>query len=271
MGRMEDAVFFKEFIRMADDAWHMGWHESNGGNLSYRIREDEIRSVEDSFDPDDWKDIGTGLKGLAGEYFLVTGSGKHFRNISHDPADSLGVIEIDETGERYRQVWGYKNGGRPTSELYSHLMNHEVRKNIDEKCRVVYHNHPSNVIALSHILPLDPVVFTKELWGIMTEVPIVIPKGIGVLPWIVPGSRELGEATVKQIEKFDAVIWAYHGMFIAGRDFDQAFGTAHAVEKAAGILMAQISSGSKKLGGITKDQFKQLDRAYDLGMAEEYM
>ena len=35
--------------------------------------------------------------------------------------------------------------------------------------------------------------------------------------------------------------------------------------------MAQISSGCKKLGGITKDQFKQLDRAYDLGMAEEYM
>ena len=66
MGRMEDAVFLKEFVRMADDAWHMGWHESNGGNLSYRIREDEIRGVEDSFDSDDWKDIVTGVKGLAG-------------------------------------------------------------------------------------------------------------------------------------------------------------------------------------------------------------
>ena len=31
-----DAEFVQEFIRMANDGWEQGWHERNGGNLSYR-------------------------------------------------------------------------------------------------------------------------------------------------------------------------------------------------------------------------------------------
>ena len=30
-----DAEFVKGFIRMANDGWEQGWHERNGGNLSY--------------------------------------------------------------------------------------------------------------------------------------------------------------------------------------------------------------------------------------------
>ena len=37
------------------------------------------------------------------------------------------MIELDDKGENYRIVWGLVNGGRPTSELPSHLMNHEVK------------------------------------------------------------------------------------------------------------------------------------------------
>ena len=33
-----DAEFVQGFIRMADDGWQQGWHERNGGNLSYRVR-----------------------------------------------------------------------------------------------------------------------------------------------------------------------------------------------------------------------------------------
>jgi hypothetical protein len=33
-----EAEFMKGFIRMANDGWEMGWHERNGGNLSYRIK-----------------------------------------------------------------------------------------------------------------------------------------------------------------------------------------------------------------------------------------
>lgn len=33
-----EAEFVKGFIRMCDDGWNQGWHERNGGNLSYRVK-----------------------------------------------------------------------------------------------------------------------------------------------------------------------------------------------------------------------------------------
>ena len=41
---------------------------------------------------------------------------------------TVGIIEIDETGEQYRICWGLLDGGKPTSEMPTHLMNLEVRK-----------------------------------------------------------------------------------------------------------------------------------------------
>ena len=58
-------------------------------------------------------------------------------------------------GENYRIVWGLVNGGRPTSELPSHLMNLEVKKKKNPNYRVVYHAHTTNIIALTFVLPLE--------------------------------------------------------------------------------------------------------------------
>ena len=33
-----DSKFMKGFIKMADDGFQQGWHERNGGNLSYRLK-----------------------------------------------------------------------------------------------------------------------------------------------------------------------------------------------------------------------------------------
>ena len=123
-----DAEFVQGFIRMANDGWEQGWHERNGGNLSYRVKPEEVEAVRENFQEKEWQPIGTTVPNLAGEYFLVTGSGKYFRNVILKPEDSICMIELDEKGENYRIVWGLVNGGRPTSELPSHLMNLEVKK-----------------------------------------------------------------------------------------------------------------------------------------------
>lgn len=77
-----EAKFVRGFIRMCNDGWEQGWHERNGGNLSYRIKEEEIESVKEelSFDGE-WKEIGASVPKLAKEFFMVTGSGKYFRNV----------------------------------------------------------------------------------------------------------------------------------------------------------------------------------------------
>ena len=100
-----DAEFVQGFIRMANDGWEQGWHERNGGNLSYRVKPEEVEMVKENFNSKEWQPIGTSVPYLAGEYFLVTGSGKYFRNVILKPEDSICMIELDEKGENYRIVW----------------------------------------------------------------------------------------------------------------------------------------------------------------------
>ena len=138
-----DAEFVKGFIRMANDGWEQGWHERNGGNLSYRVKPEEVESVKENFAAKEWQPIGISVPKLAGEYFLVTGSGKYFRNVIIKPEDSFCMIELDEKGENYRIVWGLVNGGRPTSELPSHESGSEEVAEPEIPCCIpcTHHKH----------------------------------------------------------------------------------------------------------------------------------
>lgn len=263
----------KGFMRLCDDGWNQGWHERNGGNLSYRMKPEEVAQVESLIQKKgEWAPIGTSVPKLAGEYFIVTGSGKFFRNVMSNPEDSIGIIELDEAGEHYRICWGLVNSARPTSELPSHLMNHEVKKELTGgKHRVIYHAHPTNVIALTFVLPLNDEVFTRELWEMATECPVVFPDGVGVVEWRVPGGREIAVATSELMKKYDVAIWAHHGMFCSGEDFDLTFGLMHTVEKSAEILVKTLSMRPDKLQTITPQNFRDLADAFKVTLPERFL
>ncbi|MBQ8804814.1 MAG: rhamnulose-1-phosphate aldolase [Tyzzerella sp.] len=268
-----DAKFVQGFIRMCNDGWEQGWHERNGGNFSYRMKPEEVEEVKEYLASEsEWKPIGTSVPKLAGEYFMVTGSGKYFRNVILDPEDSICIIEVDEKGENYRICWGLVNGGRPTSELPSHLMNHEVKMLASGgKHRVIYHAHPANIIALTFVLPLKDEVFTRELWEMMTECPIVFASGIGVVDWMVPGGRDIAVATSELMKQYDVAIWAHHGMFCSGEDFDLTFGLMHTVEKAAEILVKMLSMRPDKLQTITAQNFRDLAVEFNVELPEKFL
>ena len=270
--RVLDAEFVKDFIRTANDGWEQGWHERNGGNLSYRIRPEEVEVVKENFEPKEWQPIGTTVPKLAKEYFIVTGSGKYFRNVIIKPEDSICIIELDEKGENYRIVWGLVNGGRPTSELPTHLMNHEVKMiATGGKHRVIYHAHPTNIIALTFVLPLEDKVFTRELWEMSTECPVICPEGVGVVPWMVPGGRDIAVATSELMKKYNLAIWAHHGMFASGEDFDLTFGLMHTAEKSAEILVKMLSMQPNKRQTITPDNFRDLAKDFNVTLPEEFL
>ena len=267
-----DAEFVQGFMRMSNDGWLQGWHERNGGNLSYRMKEEDVEAVKENFEPREWQSIGTSVPNLGGEYFLVTGSGKYFRNVEINPEDSICIAELDAEGENYRIVWGLVNGGRPTSEFPSHLMNHEVKKlATDGKYRVIYHCHPANTIALTFVLPLTDEAFTRELWEMATECPVVFPGGIGVVPWMVPGGRDIAVATSELMKQYDVAIWAHHGMFAAGEDFDLTFGLMHTVEKSAEILVKVLSMTNQKRQTITPDEFRHLAEDFHVTLPEKFL
>jgi rhamnulose-1-phosphate aldolase len=221
---------------------------------------------------------------LAGEYFLFTGTGKYFRNVELAPESCLGILEVDATGEQYRVVWGFTlpgcdgsiepgNGGGPTCELPTHLLNHQVKKvATDGKFRVVYHGHPVNIIALTFVLPLDAQVFSHELWQMMTECPIIFPAGVGVVPWMLPGKPDVGIATSKLMETYDAAIWAHHGIFCTGEDFDSTYGLLHVIEKAAEIKVRVMSmAGEQKRQTITREDFLSVAREFGLALNEDFL
>ena len=261
-----------DFKRICTDGYNQGWHERNGGNLSYRMKAEEVDEIRELLNENtDWLNIGTEVPNLADEYFMVTGSGKYFRNVELDFEDSVAVIKVNEDGTKYKIVYGLVNGGRPTSELPTHLMNLEVLKLRDPNLRVVYHCHPVNTIALTFVLPLDDEIFTREIWEMMTECPIIFPKGIGVIPWMVPGGREIGVKTSEIMKEKDVAIWAHHGMFVCGHDFDEAFGLMHAIEKAAEILVKVKSMTDTKLNTITPSDFKDLEKPFGISIPDNFL
>lgn len=271
--QVTEAKFVKGFMKMCEDGCQMGWHERNGGNFSYRMREDETALIRENFSYEkDWAEIGTEVPDLAGEHFLVTGSGKFFGNVKTDPEGNLAVIEIDEEGTKYRILWGLKDGGVPTSELPSHLMNHQVKKKgTNGKHRVIYHCHPVHTIALTFVLPLQEEVFTRELWEMMTECPVIFPDGAAVIPWMVPGGKEIAVRSSRCMEDHDVVIWAHHGIFCSGEDFDQTFGLTHTVEKAAEILCNVLAMAPYKRQTIEPEGFRELAKEFGVNLQEKFL
>ena len=261
-----------DFIKICTDGFNQGWHERNGGNLSYRMKKEEVDEIKDELNENaEWREIGTSVPDLANEYFMVTGSGKYMRNVGIDFEDNVAIIKLNEDGTKYKIVYGLVNGGRPTSELPSHLMNLEVLKHRDDGLRVVYHCHPANTVALTFVLPLNDEVFTREIWEMETECPVVFPKGIGVVEWMVPGGREIGVKTSEIMKEKDVAIWAHHGMFVTGHDFDEAFGLMHTVEKAAEILVKVMSMSNTKLNTITPQNFRDLQEPFGISLDEKYL
>ncbi len=270
---IEQRSFVKAFVRLCHDGWLQGWHESNGGNLSYRMRPEDVSACRSFFNetPGEWVAMGIQADSLRGEFFLVTGAGRHFRSIPLDPSENIGIIEINQMGDAWRLVWGIP-GGRPTSEFPSHFMIHAVRKAVTAgENRVVYHAHTTNIIALTFVLPLEDKVFTRELWEMATECPVVFPAGIGVVPWMVPGGREIAVATSELMKKYDLAVWAHHGMFAAGEDFDLTFGLMHTAEKSAEILVKMLSMRPDKLQTITPDNFRHLAKDFHVTLPEEFL
>lgn len=258
-----EAGFMKDMMKVIHDMWLKGWDERNGGNVSYRIKEEDVKNyVEDNTGSDSFVSLNFEVPNLANEYFLVTGSGKFFRNVTLDPEDTLGILKINEDGTKYKIVWGYRNGGVPTSELPTHLSAHSVKKSLcGDKCRVVMHNHATNLIALTYVLDLNTETFSKELWKMSTECLVVFPEGIGVIPWIVPGTVEIGNKTMEKMKDFNLVIWPFHGIFGTGETLDEAFGLIDTAEKAAEILVKVISMGGRKQG-ITDRELADLAKSF---------
>lgn len=248
--------------------YRLGWDERNGGNVSYLLDEDEVKEYLDTSKV--IREIPTGFmaKDLIGKIFIVTGTGKYFKNIMDDPETNLGIVRIKEDGVTAQLLWGFKDGGKFTSEFPAHMMSHMARLKKDPENRVIMHTHPTNTLAMTHIHDLDEAKFTHTLWEMCTECVVVFPDGVGVLPWMVCGTNAIGEATAKKMEEFRLVVWALHGIYGAGKTMDEAFGLIETVEKAAQLYM--LIAHLPRLNTITEANMLEIRDAFKVDMREDY-
>lgn len=258
-----------ETVRTLTNLYRLGWDERNGGNLSYLLYDEDIegyldtdkviREIPMSFDASE----------IAGRIFLVTGTGKYFKNVQYDPETNLGIVRIAKCGNVCELLWGFKDGGRFTSELPAHLMSHMTRLKKDPAHRVVMHTHPTNTIAMSLILGPCEREFTRALWKMQTESIVVFPEGVGVLPWMVCGTNDIGIATAKKLEDTRLCVWTTHGIYGTGKDLDEAFGLIETVEKAAQLYMLTV--GQERRNEIKDSELRDLAAVFGLDYKTEYL
>ena len=237
MKKVIDSPFLKAMCETTANMYRLGWDERNGGNISYLLDEREVAEYLDLDNVIREIPIGFEAKALAGKIFIVTGTGKYFKNVAEDPENNLGIVRIKEDGTTAELLWGFKDGGKFTSEFPAHMMSHIARLKVDPKNRVVMHCHPTYLLAMNFVHELDDRSFTRSLWQMCTECIVVFPDGVGVLPWMLCGTNEIGEATAEKMKTARLVVWSLHGIYGAGKDLDETFGLIETAEKAAEIYM----------------------------------
>ena len=123
MQNLTQSWFVQGMIKATTDAWLKGWDERNGGNLTLRLDDADIAPYHDNFHQQPrYIPLSQPMPLLANTPFIVTGSGKFFRNVQLDPAANLGVVKVDSDGAGYHILWGLTNEAVPTSELPAHFL-----------------------------------------------------------------------------------------------------------------------------------------------------
>ena len=145
------------------------------------------------------------------------------------------------------------------------MMSHIARLKQDKAHRVVMHTHPTYTIAMNTVCSIDEKEFTHKLWQSNTEAVVVFPDGVGILPCMICGTNEIGEATAEKMKQFRLVIWTNHGIYGTGRTMDEAFGLIETVEKTAQLYMLTLGH---VVNVIPDEVIKGLAKLWNLKMLE---
>lgn len=254
-----------EIDRIAEVAgylWTKGWAERNGGNISVNVTglmtesEKELPLLAPAVP------LPVPMTDLAGHVFYVTGTGKRMRYVAKEPFANGSLIRIASDGRSYEII--AEQPIIPTSELPSHLMMHNFLRGQGRDVKVVVHTHPTDLIGMTHCKPfLDSEKLTRTLWSMIPESRIIVPKGVGIVPYEIPGTMELALATIKQLEKHDVVFWEKHGILAVGEDIIECFDAIDTLSKSAQIYLHARMCGYEP-EGMTDEQLDALVPAFGL-------
>ena len=258
-----------EIKKTSGDMARRGWAESNGGNISLRLNVENSAFFNEFEAKSGWIKLPVSMPEIAGERFMVTGTGRFLRNIEVFPEKNIGVINLDRKGEAWQLLWGYEPAGAPTSELPAHLLSHcRIKEKTNNQSFAFIHTHPNSIIALTYaVANLDTKSLSRLLWQSHAECIVVFPQGIEFLPWKMAGSMALGLATSEAILHRNLAVWEFHGICGCGRNLDEAFGRIDVAEKAAEICLRVMAAGGAKQT-LSDTQLRAIARNFNCQLDE---
>jgi rhamnulose-1-phosphate aldolase len=204
---------------------------------------------------------------LAGHVMIVTGSGRRLRDILSDPEANLCAIVVGEDGISGRLYTSPRRlFERVTSEFNSHVAVHndEVSRT-GTNFHALIHAQPPNLVYLSHVPEYrDTAELNRRIMRWEPETIVQMPRGIGVLPYMVPGSPPLMEANVAALREHNIVLWSKHGV-MARSDMSatRAADRIEYAETAARYEYMDLVAGGKG-EGLTQEELRGVVEAFDV-------
>lgn len=258
-----DPALWRVLAELADAAallWGKGWAERNAGNLSFDVT--DVVAGGRVARGGATVAFGAEYPELPGRRLLVTAAGSRMRDLAREPDAGSGILEVREDGAGYAVAWAGSGTFAPTSELPSHLAIHAALRRRGAAQRAVVHTHPAELLALSHDPRLaDEAALNRALCAMHPEMVVVLPSGIGVVPYVLPGSTAQGAAAGAAMERHDVALWVRHGAVAVGNDFASAFDLLDTANAAARLLLLCRAAGFEPQG-LSGADLEALRRAY---------
>jgi len=198
---------------------------------------------------------------LAGATVIVSGSGCRLRDIAEEPIANLACILVEKDGISGRMFTSpNRQFERVTSEFNSHLAVHmDQMQARDIQLHTVVHGQPIHLTYLSHIPRYQEWRYlNNHLLRWQPETIINFPQGLGVLPFIMPGSKSQMTETVRILHDHKVLIWSQHGVMARCDDsILRALDLVEYAETAAHYEYLNLLADEKS-EGLTPQQIRSI-------------
>jgi len=167
--------------------------------------------------------------------FLIKPSGARMECLRSEE-----LVLVDLQGNKIR---GKSN---VSLETLMHAAIYRARKDV----QAVVHTHAPTATAFG--------VAKTEILPLQVEMFMLLPNGVPIIPFELPGSKALAQDVQKKIKGYDAVILENHGIVTVGSTIEAACSLNEMVEEGAKIqLLAMTLTGKDTLDlAKLKEKFK---------------
>ncbi|MGB9695695.1 MAG: class II aldolase/adducin family protein [Ignavibacteria bacterium] len=208
----------EEIKTVAKELVKLGWAPANAGNFSILLDMPPAGYSNNFGIP---LNLDGSYPNLGGNYILTKISGSTMEELWESPEQYSCVVRIDK--ENTATMWQLKPSAymniKLTSEYKIHLgiLNLSLKEN--KSYRAVLHTHPDNLSSVLYYLThREKERFLELLYKQQPAVAAFLAQEVGIIPYVPPGSIELANKILKEVERnHSLVIMEQHGCVATNR------------------------------------------------------